>query len=331
MSLSDVVGQDHIARLLASSIKSSRLAGAYLLTGEEGTGKRYLAYQFAKALNCAESSGDSCDRCLPCRKIDHGNHPDVREVSDEGPSIKIDSIRKLRDEINLKPFEGRWKVFIIPDAERLTLSAANCLLKTLEEPPERSLLLLTAANPSRIMPTVRSRCQTLPLRPLGVEAVENALVGRWGFPPEEARSRAIASGGRMGEAIKTDQSHIRRDGVVELVKSTDLKDKTFRFADELSGTKEECLRHLDLLLSCYRDMLLLGPGRGEALEVGDTRNIVNVDIGADLAKEASRLGQPSILKALFIVEETKKQINSNANVRLSLEVMLNKLSVVSYQ
>ena len=335
MSLNDVVGQDHITRLLAASRESSRLAGAYLLTGEEATGKRYLAYQFAKTLNCAEESVDSCDRCIPCRKIDHGNHPDVIEVSEEGSSIKIDSIRRLRDEINLKPFEGRHKVFIIADAERLTLAAANCLLKTLEEPPEKSLLLLTAINPSAIIPTVRSRCQTLSFRPLDVETVEKVLLERWSLPPEEARSRAIISAGRMGEALKMDHSHVGRDEVIGLVKNPDMKGRTFRFAAELYGSKEECLHRLDLLTSCYRDMLILSRSRVIQSEGEESQqiervvdgeeaqgDIFNVDLRSDLVKEAGRLGQPIILQALVIIENAKKWIRGNANVRLSLEVML---------
>ena len=335
MALKDVVGQDHITRLLMASIEDSHLAGAYLLTGNEGSGKRFLAYQFAKALNCAEGLGDSCNRCLPCRKIENGNHPDVKEISAGEASIKIDSIRELRDEINLKPFEGRWKVFIIPDAERLSLSASNSLLKTLEEPPTKSLIVLTAANPGQIIPTVQSRCQRLFFRPLDVEVMERVLVERWGFSSEEARSRAIVSGGSLGEGLRMDNGNVDRDRVIGLIKNPDLKGKAFSHASDLYGSKEECLHRLDLLASCYRDMLLLSrsPERSEGAsnEEGEEEStfranggeyVVNVDIRPHLVEEARRLGQGTILQALSVIEDTKKQIRGNANVRLSLEVML---------
>jgi len=155
-----VVGHEWAVELLKRSLTNGRVAHAYLLTGPPQIGKTTLALNFAQALNCQNPEGP-CGECLSCRKIAHGTHPDVRVIEGQGGTIKIDQIRALQRQAALSCTEGRWKVFILRQMERATTEAANCLLKTLEEPPAHVILVLTASEADALPPTIVSRCQVL--------------------------------------------------------------------------------------------------------------------------------------------------------------------------
>ncbi|HWR89365.1 MAG TPA: DNA polymerase III subunit delta' [Dissulfurispiraceae bacterium] len=167
MSIRAIIGQDKAVRILSGTLKKKRIPSALLLSGDQGIGKVSGAIQYAKALNCLDPvDSDSCDRCISCRKIDSGNHPDVSLLVPDQDEIRIDLIRNVEDFLRMKPYEGNWKIVVVTEADLMNRSAANAFLRTLEEPPMNSLIILTSRNPDRLPDTVRSRCIHVRFYPL---------------------------------------------------------------------------------------------------------------------------------------------------------------------
>jgi DNA polymerase-3 subunit delta' len=223
MPFADVVGQQLAVAVVRNAIRSDTIAHGYLFAGPEGVGKRLVAMEFAKALNCldaaARAAADNCGRCDSCRRIAHGVHPDVRVVTlygRKGLSIGIGHIReprpveaspddrppfRLERDALLRPQRARCKVYLIDPADRLTPEAQNALLRLLEEPPPRVVLILITAQPASLLPTVLSRCQPLSFLPVEAAAVERHLLEA-GQPPEAAATAARLAGGRIGAALR---------------------------------------------------------------------------------------------------------------------------------
>src|SRR4030042_2469284 len=201
-----VIGHPRAVELLDNSLKRERLSHAYLFVGPAHVGKMTLAVSLAQALNC-EAEDPPCGECQACRRIEAGKHADVQVIGltyDRNAAgrlrteISIDQIRELQHTASLPPYEGRKKVFIIDGAECLNMEAANCLLKTLEEPPSYVLLILLAVNDRVLLPTIVSRCQRIELGPLSCDLVERTLIEREGIAPEKARVLARLCGGGIG-------------------------------------------------------------------------------------------------------------------------------------
>lgn len=200
------LGNKPVRLLLQQGIRRDALAAAYIFAGPAGVGKKLLALLLAKSLNCLAGGGDldCCGSCASCRKIDTGNHPDVQLIVPDTKVLKVDQIRSLIQEINFRPFEGRRRVFILDDADRMNEEAANCLLKTLEEPPEKSILVLITASLYALLPTIRSRGQILNFRPIPAPEIEEYLRAERSFPPDRATVAARVSTGSLGRALSLD-------------------------------------------------------------------------------------------------------------------------------
>lgn len=191
--------------LLETSVRRGTLPHAYLFSGPEGVGKRTLAIRMAKALNClGEVSGiEPCGTCRSCHKADTGSHPDILLLEPDGNVFKVDQVRELIGEIAFRPFEGRRRVFVLDGSDRMNEAAANCLLKTLEEPPPDSLLILISSNAFALLPTIVSRVQTLKFQPVGEHEIEAFLEER-GSSAMQARQAARLSGGSVAAALSFD-------------------------------------------------------------------------------------------------------------------------------
>lgn len=213
MSLADIIGQGHAIGILTGILKRRRLAGSYIFSGEPGIGKKLTAVNFAKALNCIKTEADSyqpatdgspdaCDECESCLKIDAGSHPDLLLVSPEDRLIKIDEIRLINDALSFRPFEGRKKIAIVDDADTMNIASANAFLKTLEEPPEDSVIILISSRPDRLPATIRSRCSRVNFVTLSLESCKQVLRGK--VPDEELEPLARLSMGKPGLALSSD-------------------------------------------------------------------------------------------------------------------------------
>ncbi|MGC8834714.1 MAG: ATP-binding protein [Armatimonadota bacterium] len=198
------MGQEEAVRVLRGALASGHVSHAYLFYGPPGTGKSLTADIFARAVNCELSGDDSCDRCSSCLRSMHGNHPDVHVLtpgSEKGENVGIQQMREMRSDVYLRPRFGRRKVYIVPEADRLSPPACHTVLKTLEEPPPYVTIILIAPDLAEILPTVISRCQLIRFTPEPLTVVQEALMKR-GIPEETAVLAAAYCEGRVGAAIR---------------------------------------------------------------------------------------------------------------------------------
>lgn len=311
------VGHTWAVELLQRAIAGQRLAHAYLITGPDGIGKMHLAKEFAAALNCTGEE-PPCGACSSCRRTAHGSHPDVSQVPPDEGRIKIDQVRSVQYELALSPREGRWRVCIISDFQTATTEAANALLKTLEEPPSRVVLILTATDASLLLPTIVSRCQHLPLRHVATECIQGALEQRLGLEADRARLLARLAGGRVGWAIRAAQEpnvlEERNKRLAELVALLDQgRAARIRAAEALANDAAlpDVLRSWQ---GWWRDVLLVASGCEEL--------VTNVDALEALSAQAQRRQVAEAEQALRETLATLQRLEQNVNPRLALEVLL---------
>jgi DNA polymerase-3 subunit delta' len=322
-----VIGQNKAVSLLQRSLETGNLAHAYLFVGPAHVGKMTLALNLAQALNC-EAAERPCLECVSCRKIASGGHADVQVIglaqgeAAEAKLISIDQIKQMQHSASLPPFEGSYKVFIIDGAELLSTEAANCLLKTLEEPVGRVIFILLAANDRLLPATVVSRCQRLELPPLSVTGAAAALAAK-GLEPERARLLAGLSHGCLGWALAAadDDSWLQqRDEELDRLLGviTAGGEERFAYAARLAArfTQNRGLVYdvLDLWLDYWRDLMLV--------KIGCRDMITNVDRRDGLVAMAHgyRLGQ--IRDFMESLRAAGEQLRQNANPRLVLEVLM---------
>ncbi|HBO70503.1 MAG TPA: DNA polymerase III subunit delta' [Deltaproteobacteria bacterium] len=283
-ALSSVRGQDRAVGLLLRYLETGRVPHGLLFSGEEGIGKETAALGFAAALFCRSRSGtDACGACPDCRLLRSGSHPNFLRVSPENLSISIDDIRLLQEELSLKSFSDRPRVVLILPADRMTVQAANALLKTLEEPPPATHLLLVAHRISRLPATIVSRCQKVSFVPLPAETVERILAGLPGKgarrPQEEIRWAAACSGGSPGRALAAlEEEDGERREWLRLLSSFDPA-AVFAKAAAWKGGGDLGPR-IAAPLSLVRDAAMISSGGKEG--------IMNEDLSADLSSLAGR-------------------------------------------
>lgn len=318
--------------MLQRSLATGSLAHAYLFTGPAHVGKMALAVSLAQALNCPAAE-PPCGQCAVCQKIASAGHADVQTIdlksADDATEAKsrmeisIDQIRQLQHDASLPPFEGRYKVFIIDGAELLSTEAANCLLKTLEEPEDKVVFILLTSNERLLPATVISRCQRVELFPLPVAEIETALNKKWGVEPEKAKLLARLSRGCLGWAVSAavDNNLLRQraehlDELIGMVTANN--EERFVYAARLvalfSQDRGLVQERLDLWLGWWRDLLLV--------KVGCSDDVTNIDRLATLTDVAGGYGLVAIKAFIDNIRAAGEQLRQNANPRLVLEVLM---------
>ncbi|HVF43779.1 MAG TPA: DNA polymerase III subunit delta' [Pyrinomonadaceae bacterium] len=337
-----LIGNERAKEILRRMLRQRRVPGALLFAGEAGLGKKLFALELARALNCREPRGEeACGACGACARVGRFQYPaaddrdehkrivwaehrDVGLVLPYNRTVYIDAVRELERESNFRPFEGRARVFLIDGADALgeqNESSANALLKTLEEAPPTTHIILITSRPASLLPTIRSRCQTVRFAPLGVEEVERFLVKTKARAGEEARLAARLSGGRPGLAreVNLDTYRGRRDamlGVVEALAQGGDRARLLRAAEELGDAKnkEEYEPRLDVLELLIRDVWLLAlAGEGAA--------VVNEDLRESLSRLTKGLRPVRAARWLSRVEELRAQLSVNVNRRAATDAL----------
>ncbi len=311
----DVIGHERITEMLRSQIRAGKVAGAYLFAGPEGVGKRLVAMTFAKALNCLQLPDDSCDSCISCRKVDDGNHPDVQVIKPSGNWLKIDQIRAMQRRASFRAMEGRYKVFILLKADRMTDEAANSMLKTLEEPPSDTVFILVATDMSMILPTILSRCQLFRFHRIPRETISKALQERFLIGEATASRIALLCGGRIEKALKMAENpgSIEDEEIPKVLRGMEILE-IFKMADELSSNPEK----LDWLLTWYRDLMLVKEGV-------TPDKLTHPESWEELKEISKKIPRGRILEAMREIMLTRDMIQHNINAMLAMEVLCLRL------
>lgn len=318
-----ILGHDWAAGLLARHIAHGSVRHAYLFCGTPGVGRRSLALRFVQALNCLQppAPGEACGQCRMCDQTWRMQQPDLHviQIGEDAQNIKVEQVRELQRLLALAPYQARYRVALLLGFEKATAGAQNALLKTLEEAPEKAVLLLTADSPDNLLPTITSRCEVLRLRPMNIEALTEALQAKMAIPGQDAAVLAHIAGGRPGIAsqlaVDEDGRKDRKLWLEQLL--TALSGgiiERFNLADKLSRDKNQLRAELRIWLTFWRDLMLLTAKADSPL--------TNLDYADTLKAVAAQLDFETARRCAAALESSLDDIDLNLNQRLLVEVTL---------
>jgi len=325
----EIPGQELLREQLERSVRTGRVAHANLISGPSGAGKTNLALEIAQALNCTADLVP-CGSCNQCQRIVTAKHTDVRLIGEAGHGVSIDEIRELQQDATLVPFEGRNRVFVIIDAERMSGEAANSLLKTLEEPPANVYLILLTSNPAALLSTVRSRCRLIEIRPLSPKLIQTYLEEKHGVDPKLAGLISRLSEGRLGWALEAVANpHLIQDRGEQLDSILDLMSMDYsgrlvrsgELTDRYARNKQSLIEWITLMRQWWRDVLLRKSGR--------TGQEVNIDRSDQIQLFAETCSIIEAGAAVRDIGATIQRLGQNANARLALDVLFLELPQLS--
>jgi DNA polymerase-3 subunit delta' len=357
MAFEKIIGQQKIKSFFQNALESDRISHAYLFVGDRGVGKEAMALELAKAIFCPDQNSRPCGQCTNCQRVAKLTHPDLQFIfampskvkEDEeakilksiandpyqrvefwaNPSISIARIRELRRTSSYKSLEGQGRVVIIADAERMTLEASNALLKILEEPPQKTYLILTSSKPNLIIPTITSRCQLIKFEPLTVEEIEQALINRNKVENHQARlSARLAAGSyrRALELLDENLQELRERSLEFFRKSVQNTLTQISFVEDvlhaMPRDSKKVKDLLTLLMIWFRDAMVYCETNGQ-----DHNRLINFDQVEIVQKFIAKFPNADLYRAVREVERALVLIDSNVQLNLILIVLLNKLKV----
>lgn len=335
----ELTGNSRVKAALKRMLVSDRLPGAMLFTGEEGIGKKLFALEIARALNCRSPRDQEacgvCPSCVRTLKLNYPlredaeewtqiiwtDHPDVGLVVAPKRVLRVDQMRQIEKEANFRPFEGKARVFLIDEADKLNDASANALLKVLEEPPKTSHLILITARPAMLLPTILSRCQMIRFSPLTPDEIESHLVKNDLVDRETARLRARAAGGSIGRALAGDLVTFtsQRKAMLKVLNALVLSDdraQLLRSAEQLNEAqyKEEFEERLDVLETLVRDAWMLSLGV-------ESSQLVNEDLSAELTEISKKLDSSRAADWILQIEDLREQLMVNINRKVTTDAL----------
>ena len=317
----DVVGHKDIINYIRNAVREDKVSHAYILNGERGAGKKMLANLFAATLLCEKGWPDPCNECHSCRQAESGNHPDIIKVTHEKPtSLSVDDIREqVNNTIMIKPYQGPYKVYIIPQADMMTPQAQNALLKTIEEPPEYAVIMLLTENADTLLPTINSRCVMLKLRNIKDTLIKKYLMETMQVPDYKADMCTAFAQGNMGRAIMLANSeHFNeiRDEAVQLLKYINEMElsEIVQAVSRITAYKLEINDYLDIIMIWYRDVLLYKATK-------DMDKVVFKDQIKYIKERAKRSSYEGIELIIESLEKAKARLKANVNFDLVMELL----------
>lgn len=320
-SFKDVVGHKDILKYISSAVENNRVSHAYILNGERGSGKKMLANLFAMTLLCETGDNEPCGKCHSCKQAESGNHPDIIRVTHEKPnSISVDDIRtQVNNTVDIKPYQGPYKVYIIPQADMMTPQAQNAILKTIEEPPSYAVFLLLTENAETLLPTINSRCVMLKLRNIKDTLVKKYLMENLEIPDYKADMCTAFAQGNMGRAImlaNSDHFNEIREEAVQLLKHISEMElnEIVAAVKNISVYKLEITDYLDIIMIWYRDVLLYKATK-------EIDKVVFKDQLQSIKEQARKSSYEGIELILESLEKAKARLKANVNFDLVMELL----------
>ena len=313
----DVVGHKDIINYIRNAVREDKVSHAYILNGERGAGKKMLANLFAATLLCEKGGPDPCNECHSCRQAESGNHPDIIKVTHEKPNSI--SVEQVNNTIMIKPYQGPYKVYIIPQADMMTTQAQNALLKTIEEPPEYAVIMLLTENADTLLPTINSRCVMLKLRNIKDTLIKKYLMETMQVPDYKADMCTAFAQGNMGRAIMLANSeHFNeiRDEAVQLLKYINEMElsEIVQAVSRITAYKLEINDYLDIIMIWYRDVLLYKATK-------DMDKVVFKDQIKYIKERAKRSSYEGIELIIESLEKAKARLKANVNFDLVMELL----------
>jgi len=339
-----IVGQIQPIRILTTLLRKGTIPHAFLFSGIKGVGKKTTAMSFAGACNCQDAIAfrlpeegrlladgkqqvlSPCGQCRSCKKIISGNHPDIIHIKPSGTYIRISQIRSVIDTLSLKPYEARFRVVLISDAQAMNPEAGNALLKVLEEPPTQTILILTTLQASDLLPTVVSRCQHIRFNPLSPKDIETMLAAEQEIDPNEVSVTAIMANGSYSKALALTKSdwRLRRKWLITasgLDQPQKIPSRSIRlllaFAEKLALDKDALSDSLEILKTWLRDLIVFKY---------TPEKIINKDLSDKIQFASQKMAVALLLSQINVIQSAQNAIQANTNTKLTMETMMLRLA-----
>ena len=321
MGLDGIIGHTDIVHYMENAIKSNKISHAYILSGEKGSGKKTIARMFAKALNCKDEKDKPCEKCHSCRMAEGKNHPDIIEVRHDKPnSISVEDIREqVVNDVAVRPYSSPYKVYIIPDGEKMTPQAQNALLKTIEEPPAYAVIMILTSNTAALLPTILSRCVVLNAKPIPDEQVRSYLMEHVKVPDYQADICVAFAQGNIGKAVQlatSDNFNEIKSAAVHLlthVQDMDMAD-IMASVKAVAEFKLDINDYLDILAVWYRDVLYFKA-------TNDADGIIFKEYLRAIKEQTKHISYAGVENILQGINKAKARLKANVNLELTMELL----------
>ncbi len=318
----DIVGQESIISHMKNAIKLNKISHAYIINGEKGMGKKTIAKIFSMTLQCEKGGDEPCMQCHSCKQAISNNHPDIRWITHEKPStIAIDEVREqINNDILIKPYSSKYKIYIVDEAEKLTVQAQNALLKTIEEPPAYGIIMLLTNNKDSFLQTILSRCVSLEMRPVASTDIINYLREKEKIPDYQAKMVVNFAGGNLGRAIR----------LASMEEFNELKDMVIRhltgicdasvtdisgYVKEAATFKDNIAEYIDLMVAWFRDVLIFKASK-------DINQLIFKEDISLIEKYVIRISYNGINRIFEAADKVVLRLRANVNFDLTIELLL---------
>lgn len=316
-----VIGQDLIKDHFISAIENQKVNHAYIISADRAAGKEYIASIFARALQCETGKSNPCEECHSCKMALSGNHPDIVRVTHEKPNvISVEDVREqINNTVDLKPYSGKYKVYIMNEAEKMTIQAQNALLKTLEEPPEYVVILLLTTNVNMLLQTIQSRCVVLNMKSVPDALIKDFLMNEYQVPSYKADICVAFARGNVGKArllAISEEFDKVRENAVSLLKNIGEMDLSEVSAaiKQITEYKFDANDYFDIMAVWYRDVLMFKA-------TGDADDVTFKDEVQAIKKAASKSTYEGIETIVEALDKAKARLTANVNFDLTMELL----------
>ncbi|MBI5192208.1 MAG: DNA polymerase III subunit [Nitrospirae bacterium] len=321
MAFSEIKGQDRAITILKRAIANGRIANTYLFYGPDGTGKKGIAVNFAKVLNCPNYVDDACDACVSCRKINQGIHPDITLITTEKGEIKIGVIRDIISGMAYQPLEAKKRVIIVDDADKFNLSSSNAFLKTLEEPPLDTVIILVTASPDMLPQTVLSRSHKITFANIQPHIISEILINKFGFSTDNAEFAAYLANGSISRAVSFSTEDVKkvREDVTRVIAGIDGNPGAlFDLSDKYTKDENNFYDVLYWFYTYFRDVLIFKSR-------GNSDLFINKDMKENIFRTNDSMTVERLLYFMDFLKSIYKGQERNMNKQLAMDTAGTKI------